>query len=303
MQSKSATWGTFSRAGAAALGLMALSGCAQPTVDPTSQTDRIAEFVNARYDRLEHSLAQFEHYVDLVQAQADIPEALFHEGRSILQVVDGGTQDLIAEFLASRQGATLSETDRAFFQRTVAAREAQAGAVYDAMFERLNANGAGRLVSKLNLLSWYIGGLDMREFLDQIPDELLLECAGQIRAAMLDFDRAGLWEALVSGQGEPLQHYLESGPLPTLEYLTSQQIQPVVENHLNGPLEHLGRSLVAKALGQAFAMHLYDMEYVALRYSGFNDLMGEERAERLHARAMKAVQAMERDASGERGTG
>jgi hypothetical protein len=50
-------------------------------------------------------------------------------------------------------------------------------------------------------------------------------------------------------------------------------------------------------------MHLYDMEYVALRYSGFNDLMGEERAERLHARAMKAVQAMERDASGERGTG
>lgn len=294
--------GTVLKVGAV-VGLFVLSGCVQPPVERSSQVEQIGEFINARYDRLEHSLAQFERYVELVQAQANIPEALFHEGRSVLRVVDGGTQGLIAEFVASRQGAALSDTDLGYFRRTVAAREAQAGAVYDAMFERLNANGAGRLVSELNLLSWYIGGLDLREFLDRIPDELLLECAGEIRDAMLDFDRAGLWQALVSGQGEPLRRYRESGPLPSLEYLTSQQIQPVVQGHLDGPLEHLGRSLVAKALGQAFAMHLYDVEYVALRYSGFNDLMGEERAERLQARAMKAVQAADREASGERGTG
>ena len=290
-----AVWSAAAGLGALAM-MLALSGCAQPSVDRAGQAALIEDFINARYDRLEHSLEQFENYVGLVQNQADIPEAVFHDGRAILLIVHGGKQDLVAEFVASSQGATLTDAEQEFFQRKLGAREARAGALYDAVFERLDARGAGRLVSELNLLSWFIGGLDMREYLDQVPDELLLECARQIRAAMLDFDRAELWDALANADGEPLLRYLESGPLPTLEYLTFRQIQPVVQDHMSGPLEHIGRSLVASALGQAFATHLYGMEYAALKLSGFNDLMGAERAERLHARAMQAVQAVERAA-------
>jgi hypothetical protein len=277
--------------------LVALPGCAQPSVDPAGQAGLIEDFINARYDRLEHSLEQFENYVGLVQTQADIPEAVFHDGRAILLLIHGGKQQLLTEFVASTRGAALTDAEQEFFQRTLGTREARAGALYDAVFERLDAGGAGRLVSELNLLSWFIGALDMREYLEQVPDELLLECAGQIRAAMLDFDRAELWDALASADGEPLRRYFESGPLPTLEYLTFQQIQPVVQGHMSGPLEHIGRSLVASALGQAFATQLYGMEYAVLKLSGFNDLMGAERAERLHARAMRAVQAVERAAN------
>lgn len=284
------------RLGALAV-LVALSACAQPSVDRAGQAGLIEEFINARYDRVENSLEQFESYVGLVREQQDIPEAVFHDGRALLLMVHGGKQGLVAEFVASSQQGDLSDAERAHFQHTLEGREARAGALYDAVFERLEASGAGRLVSELNLLSLFIGGLDMRAYLEQIPDELLLECAGQIRAAMLDFDRVELWEALANRDGEPLQRYLESGPLPTLEYLTALQIRPVVEEHISGPLEHIGRSLVASALGQAFALRLHGMEFAALKLGGFNDLMGTERAERLHARAMWAVQAVEQAAS------
>jgi hypothetical protein len=43
------------------------------------------------------------------------------------------------------------------------------------------------------------------------------------------------------------------------------------------------------------------MEYAALKLSGFNELMGAERTERLHARAMQAVRAVERAANKARG--
>lgn len=290
------------------LALALLSGCAsksalsgEPAVAHAGQADLIGEFVNARYDRLERSLVQFEHYVGLVLTQAEIPEAVFLDGRSILLIVDGGAQRLIAEFDASAGGQPLSEADRAFFRRIVGIREEQAGLVYDAVFERIHASGAARLVSELNLLSWFIGGLEMRAFLEEIPDELLQECAGQIRSAMMDFDRPELWQALLSRHGEPLQLYRENGPLPTLEYLTIQQIQPVVQGYIDGPLEHVGRALLANALGQAFAMDLYGMEHVALKFSGFNALMGKERATRLHARAMQAVQAVELTAADDHG--
>lgn len=272
-----------------------------PAEARAGQAELIGEFVHVRYDRLERSLLQFEHYVGLVLTQAEIPEAVFLDGRSILLIVDGGPQRLMAEFDASAGGQPLSDADRAYFRRIVGIREEQAGRVYDAVFERINASGAGRLVSELNLLSWFVGGLEMREFLEQIPDELLQECAVEIRAAMLDFDRPELWQALLSRHGEPLQHYRESGPLPTLEYLTTRQIQPVVQGHLHGPLEHVGRALVASALGQAFAMDLYGTEHAALKFSGFNALMGEERATRLHARAMEAVQSVERTAADDHG--
>lgn len=291
-----AVWPAAARFGALAM-MVALSGCAQPGVDPAGQAELIEDFINARYDRVERSLEQFENYVGLVQDQADIPETVFHDGRAILLLVHGDKQDLVAEFVASTQGTALTDAENEFFGRTLEAREARAGVLYDAMFERLDENGAGHLVSELNLLSWFIGGLDMREYLDQLPDELLLECAEQIRAAMLDFDRAELWDAMANADGEPLQRYRESGPLPTLEYLTSRQIQPVVQDHMSGPLEHIGRSLVASALSQAFATRLYGMEYAVLKLSGFNDLMGADRAERLHARAMQAVQAVERAAN------
>lgn len=271
-----------------------LAGCAQNAPERAGQDEQIRDFINARYDRLEHSLAQFERYVGLVQEQAEIPEALFHEGRPILQIVSGGAPDLMAEFVAASKGTPLSESDREFFKLTVAAREVQAGVKYDAVFARLKARDASRLVSELNLLSWFIGGLEIRTFLDEIPDELLQECAAQIRSAMLDFDREELWNALVEGEGEPLQRYFEDGPLPTLEYLTSHQIRPVVYSHVEGSLKQIGRSLVASVLAQAFAMRLYDMEYAALRLSGFNGLMGEERAARLHARAMQAVREIEK---------
>jgi len=290
-----AAWSAATGLGALAL-LVTLSACAQPSVDRAGQARLIDEYINARYDRVEYSLERFEYYVGLVLEQKDIPEAVFHDGRAMLLIVDGGKQDLVAQFVASSQGGDLSDTERAHFQRTLALREVRAGELYDAVFERLDANGAGRLASELNLLSLFIGGLDMREYLEQIPDELLLECAGQIRAAMLDFDRGELWEALANRDGEPLQRYLESGPLPTLEYLTALQIRPVVQDHVRGPLEHIGRSLLASALGQAFALHLHGMEFAALKLSGFNELMGAERAERLHARAMWAVQAVEQAA-------
>jgi hypothetical protein len=288
--------------------LAVLSGCAyksassgEPAVARSGQAELIGEFVNARYDRLERSLAQFEHYVGLVLTQAEIPEAVFLDGRSILLIVDGGPQRLMAEFAASPGARPLSDADHAHFRRIVGVREEQAGLLYDAVFERIQASGSGRLVSELNLLSWFIGGLEMRTFLEEIPDELLQECAGQIRAAMLDFDRPELWQALLSRHGAPLQRYRESGPLPTLEYLTIQQIQPVVQGYLHGPLEHVGRGLVANALGQAFAMDLYGMEHAALKFSGFNALMGEELATRLHARAMQAVQDVERTATDDHG--
>lgn len=296
IETAKSAWAATARLGGLVV-LVAVSACAQPSVDRAGQARLIEEFINVRYDRLENSLEQFERYVGLVRAQQDTPEALFHDGRAMLLMVHGGTQDLVAEFVASSPHGNLSDTERAHFQRTLAVREARAGVLYDDVFARLEASGASRLVSELNLLSLFIGGLDMREYLEQVPDALLLECAGQIRAAMLDFDRADLWQALANRDGEPLQRYLESGPLPTLEYLTALQIRPVVEGDISGPLEHIGRSLVASALGQAFALHLHGMEFAALKLGGFNDLMGTERAERLHARAMWAVQAVEQAAS------
>jgi hypothetical protein len=280
--------------------LLLLAGCVQQEsfADETQdardrQAEVIDEFINARYDQLEHSIVQFERYVGLVHAQETIPQALFYEGQPLFRLIEGETENLLAEFLASSAGAALSAQHREYFERARLAREKQAGTVYDAVFGRLEARGAADLVRQLNLLEWFAGGLAMRELLDGIPDELLQECAGEIRTAMLDFDRAELWQALVSGQEEALLRYRESGPLPSLEYLTVGQVQPVVQEHVSGPLEHFGRLLVANALGDAFAMGLYAVEYADLKQTGFNELMGEERAARLHARARRAAQAVE----------
>jgi hypothetical protein len=289
---------------AAVFALLLLAGCVQQELFPKEaqatrdrQAELIDDFITTRYDRLEHSIEQFERYVELVHAQEKIPQGLFDEGQPLFALLMGETENLLDEFVASPHGAALSDHHREYFQRVRLAREQQAGSVYDAVFLRLKARGAADLVGQLNLLEWFAGGLAMREMLDEIPDELLQECAWEIRAAMLDFDRAELWQALVSGHEEPLMRYRESGPLPSLEYLTVAQVRPVVQDHISGPLQNFGRLLIANALGDAFALGLYAVEYADLKQTGFNELMGEEGAARLHARARQAALAVEQAAT------
>ena len=287
----------------AVVALLLLAGCVQQARFPTEtqaardrQAELIDAFINTRYDQLEHSIEQFERYVELVHAQEKIPPGLFDEGQPLFDLLQGETDKLLAEFVASSDGAALSDRHREYFQRTRLAREQQAGSLFETVFLRLKANGAADLVRQLNLLERFAGGPAMRTLLEEFPDELLQECATEIRAAMLDFDRAELWQALVRGHEEPLMRYRESGPLPSLEYLTVGQVRPVVESHVGGPLQNFGRLLIANALGDAFALGLYAVEYADLKQTGFNELMGADGITRLQARARRAAQLVEQAA-------
>ena len=280
-----------------------LVGCAeddQGSVDAAArkevETQRIIDFVEARYSEFEAALRAYPRYVELVMEGEPIPPELLRQGHLLYEEYEfDANARFIDDFIDSIEGVDWSKEDFQHIAQALERRESREFAEADTWEARLSQPAWEAAQEEHDLFNMYLGSVTALQVIDDLSDEALENVFWAVREHLQATDRPDVWQALVRQDGVELVTLEDDDPAMIGVYNSLGVFLGI--NALLGsedltvpPME---TRIVTRAVFQAIWMSGFGYVEPRLKATGFNDFMGRERLDRLHERALRAVRTVD----------